>query len=233
MGVDAAAPYRHAADHTPVAQTAHAGREQVPALPHTELRRHPCPSSPHICSAWRRCPWGGVAVWLLYRLFRREAWLCPYCLAWTAHTKEKPDTALYLPAILTWASVLVHGRTARHRAWRRVHEEYDIRPADPTWGFEPKRLMRAVPTDELDDEGQTYLLEWGFGSERNSRKEPVEMPYADCLFDGKRVEGDVIRHEDGSMELLVVRHSKEDPRRIPLFDGNAEPNPHIRPIGKE
>lgn len=104
-------------------------------------------------------PVGGVAVWLLYRLFRREAWLCPYCLAWTAHTKGKPDTALCLPAILTWASVLIHGRTARHRAWRRVHEEYDIRPADPTWGFEPKRLMRAVPTDELDDEGQTYLLE--------------------------------------------------------------------------
>lgn len=41
------------------------------------------------------------------------------------------------------------------------------------------------------------------------------------------------RDEDGSMELLVVRHSKEDPRRIPLFDGNTEPNPHIRPIGKE
>ena len=40
MGVDAAAPYRRAADHTPVAQTAHAGREQVPALPHTELRKH-------------------------------------------------------------------------------------------------------------------------------------------------------------------------------------------------
>lgn len=39
MGVDAAASYRHAADHTPVAQTAHAGREQVPALPHTELRK--------------------------------------------------------------------------------------------------------------------------------------------------------------------------------------------------
>ena len=35
-----ASRYRHAADHTPVAQTAHAGREQVPALPHTELRRH-------------------------------------------------------------------------------------------------------------------------------------------------------------------------------------------------
>lgn len=63
-------------------------------------------------------PAGAAAVWLLYRLFRREAWLCPYCLAWTAHTKGKPDTALYLPAILTWASVLVHGRTARHRAWR-------------------------------------------------------------------------------------------------------------------
>lgn len=47
-------------------------------------------------------PVGGVAVWLLYRLFRREAWLCPYCLAWTAHTKGKPDTALCLPAILTW-----------------------------------------------------------------------------------------------------------------------------------
>ena len=47
------------------------------------------------------------------------------------------------------------------------------------------------------------------------------------------MEGYVVRHEDGSMELLVIRHSKEDPRRIPLFDGNAEPNPHIRPIGKE
>lgn len=55
-------------------------------------------------------PAAAATVWLLYRLFRREAWLCPYCLAWTAHTKEKPDTALYLPAILTWASVLVHGR---------------------------------------------------------------------------------------------------------------------------
>lgn len=175
-------------------------------------------------------PVGGVAVWLLYRLFRREARLCPYCLAWTAHAKGKPDTALYLPAILTWASVLVHGRTARHRAWRRVHEEYDIRPADPTWGFKPRRLMRAVPTDELDDESQTYLLEWGFGSERESRKEPVEMPYADCLFDGKSVEGDVIRHEDGSMELRVSRRCSENPRRISLFDGNAEPNPRIKPI---
>lgn len=177
-------------------------------------------------------PAGAAAVWLLHRLFRREAWLCPYCLEWTAHTKEKPDTALYLPAILTWASVLIHSRTARHRAWRRAHEEYGIRRVDPTWNW-PNHLTRAVPTDELDDESQTYLLEWGFGSERESRKEPVEMLYADCLFDGKRVEGDVIRHEDGSMELLVVRHSKEDPRRIPLFDRNAEPNPHIRPIGKE
>lgn len=104
-------------------------------------------------------PAGAAAVWLLHRLFRREARLCPYCLEWTAHTKEKPDTALYLPAILTWASVLIHSRTARHRAWMRAHEEYDIRPADPTWGFRPDRLTRAVPTDELDDESQTYLLE--------------------------------------------------------------------------
>lgn len=178
-------------------------------------------------------PAGAAAVWLLHRLFRREAWLCPYCLAWTAHAKGKPDTALYLPAILTWASVLVHGRTARHRAWRRAHEEYGIRRVDPTWNFRPNHLTRAVPTDELDDGEQTYLFEWGFGSERDSSKEPVEMPYADCLFDGKRVEGDVIRHEDGSMELLTVRHSTEDPRRIPLFDRNAEPNPHIKPIGKE
>lgn len=178
-------------------------------------------------------PMGGIAVWLLYRLFRRETWLCPYCLAWTAHTKGKPDTALYLPAVLTWASVLVHGRTARHRAWRRVHEEYDIRPADPTWNFRPNHLMRAVPTDELDDEGQTYLLEWGFGSERNSRKEPVGMSYIECLFDGKPMEGYVVRHEDGSMELLVIRHSKEDPQCIPLFDGNAEPNPRIKPIERE
>lgn len=59
------------------------------------------------------------------------------------------------------------------------------------------------------------------------------MSYIECLFDGKRVEGYVVRHEDGPMELLVVRHSKEDPQCIPLFDGNAEPNPHIRPIGKE
>ena len=97
-------------------------------------------------------PAGVAAVWLLHRLFRREAWLCPYCLAWTAHIKGRPDTALHLPAVLTWASVLVHGRTARHRAWRRVHEEYDIQPADPTWNFRPNRLTRAVPTDELDDE---------------------------------------------------------------------------------
>lgn len=178
-------------------------------------------------------PAAAAAVWLLYRLFRREAQLCPYCLEWTAHTKGRPDTALHLPAVLTWASVLVHGRTARHRAWRRAHEEYGIRRVDPTWNFSPKHLTRAVPTDELDDEGQTYLLEWGFGSERNSCKEPVGMSYIECLFDGKPMEGYVVRHEDGSMELLVVRHSKEDPRRIPLFDGNAEPNPHIRPIGKE
>lgn len=178
-------------------------------------------------------PAAAATVWLLYRLFRREAWLCPYCLAWTAHTKEKPDTALYLPAILTWASVLIHSRTARHRAWMRAHEEYDIRPADPTRGFRPNRLTRAVPTDELDDESQTYLLEWGSGSERESRKEPVEMPYADCLFDGKRVEGDVIRHEDGSMELRVFRRRSEDPRRISLFDGNAKPNPRIKPIEPE
>lgn len=79
-------------------------------------------------------------------------------------------------------------------------------------------------------ESQTYLLEWGFGSERESRKEPVEMPYADCLFDGKSVEGDVIRHEDGSMELRVSRRCSENPRRISLFDGNAEPNPRIKPI---
>lgn len=59
------------------------------------------------------------------------------------------------------------------------------------------------------------------------------MPYIECLFDGKPMEGYVVRHEDGSMELLVVRHSKEDPRRILLFDGNAEPNPHIRPIERE
>lgn len=45
VGVDVAAPYRHAADHTPVAQTAHAGREQVPALPHTELRKLDTPVS--------------------------------------------------------------------------------------------------------------------------------------------------------------------------------------------
>lgn len=178
-------------------------------------------------------PAAAAAVWLLYRLFRREARLCPYCLEWTAHTKGRPDTALHLPAVLTWASVLVHGRTARHRAWRRAHEEYGIGRVDPTWNFSPKHLTRAVPTDELDDEGQTYLLEWGFGSERGSRKEPVEMPYIECLFDGKPMEGYVVRHEDGSMELLVIRHSKEDPRRIPLFDGNAEPNPHIRPIEKE
>lgn len=178
-------------------------------------------------------PAGVAAVWLLYRPFRREAWLCPYCLEWTAHTKGRPDTALHLPAVLTWASVLVHGRTARHRAWRRVHEEYDIRPADPTWNFRPNHLTRAVPTDELDDEDQTYLLEWGFGSERNSRKEPVGMSYIECLFDGKRVEGYVVRHEDGPMELLVVRHSKEDPQCIPLFDGNAEPNPRIKPIERE
>lgn len=177
-------------------------------------------------------PAGVAAGWLLYRLFRQEAWLCPYCLAWTAHAKGKPDTALYLPAILTWASVLVHGRTARHRAWRRAHEEYGIGRVDPTWNW-PNHLTRAVPTDELDDEGQTYLLEWGFGSERESRKELVGMSYIECLFDGKPMKGYVVRHEDGSMELLVVRHSKEDPRRIPLFDRNAEPNPHIRPIGKE
>lgn len=177
-------------------------------------------------------PAGVAAGWLLYRLFRREARLCPYCLAWTAHTKGRPDTALHLPAILTWASVLVHGRTARHRAWRRVHEEYGIRRVEPDLEW-PNHLTRAVPTDELGDEGQTYLLEWGFGSERDSRKEPVGMSYIECLFDGKPMEGYVVRHEDGSMELLVVRHSKEDPRRIPLFDGNAEPNPHIRPIGKE
>lgn len=178
-------------------------------------------------------PAAAATVWLLHRLFRREARLCPYCLEWTAHTKEKPDTALYLPAILTWASVLIHSRTARHRAWMRAHEEYDIRPADPTWGFRPDRLTRAVPTDELDDESQTYLLEWGFGSERASRKEPVGMSYIECLFDGKPMEGCVVRHEDGSMELLVVRHSKEDPRRISLFDGNAEPNPRIKPIERE
>lgn len=178
-------------------------------------------------------PAGVAAGWLLYRLFRQEAWLCPYCLAWTAHAKGKPDTALYLPAILTWASVLVHGRTARHRAWRRAHEEYGIGRVDPTWNLWPNHLTRAVPTDELDDEGQTYLLEWGFGSERDSRKEPVGMSHIECLFDGKPMEGYVVRHEDGSMELLVIRHSKEDPRRIPLFDGNAEPNPHIRLIGKE
>lgn len=177
-------------------------------------------------------PAGVAAGWLLYRLFRREARLCPYCLEWTAHTKGRPDTALHLPAILTWASVLVHSRTARHRAWRRVHEEYGIRRVDPTWNW-PNHLTRAVPTDELGDEGQTYLLEWGFGSERDSRKEPVGMSYIECLFDGKPMEGYVVRHEDDSMELLVVRHSKEDPRRIPLFDGNAEPNPHIRPIEKE
>ena len=35
------------------------------------------------------------------------------------------------------------------------------------------------------------------------------------------------------MELLTVRHSTEDPLRIPLFDGNAEPNPHIKPIERE
>lgn len=178
-------------------------------------------------------PAAAAAVWLLHRLFRRETWLCPYCLEWTAHTKEKPDTALCLPAILTWASVLIHSRTARHRAWMRAHEEYDIRPADPTRGFRPDRLTRAVPTDELDDESQMYLLEWGSGSERGSRKEPVEMPYADCLFDGKRVEGDVIRHEDGSMELRVVRRRSEDLRRISLFDGNAKPNPRIKPIEPE
>ena len=177
-------------------------------------------------------PAGVAAGWLLYRLFRQEAGLCPYCLAWTAHAKGKPDTALYLPAILTWASVLVHGRTARHRAWRRAHEEYGIGRVDPTWNW-PNHLTRAVPTDELDDEGQTYLLEWGCGSERESRKELVGMSYIECLFDGKPMKGYVVRHEDGSMELLVVRHSKEDPRRIPLFDRNAEPNPHIRPIGKE
>lgn len=39
-GIQLNAPYRHAADHGPTAQTAHAGRVQVPALPHTELRRH-------------------------------------------------------------------------------------------------------------------------------------------------------------------------------------------------
>ncbi len=177
-------------------------------------------------------PVGVAAGWLLYRLFRQEAWLCPYCLAWTAHAKGKPDTALYLPAILTWASVLIHSRTARHRAWRRAHEEYGIRRVDPTWNW-PNHLTRAVPTDELGDEGQMYLLEWGFGSEGDFRKEPVGMSYIECLFDGKPMEGYVVRHEDGSMELLVVRHSKEDPRRIPLFDRNAEPNPHIRPIGKE
>lgn len=103
-------------------------------------------------------PAGAATVWLLHRLFRREAWLCPYCLAWTAHAKGKPDTALYLPAILTWASVLIHSRTARHRAWRRAHEEYGIRRVDPTWNW-PNHLTRAVPTDELGDEGQTYLLE--------------------------------------------------------------------------
>lgn len=177
-------------------------------------------------------PVGAAAVWLLYRLFRREAWLCPYCLEWTAHIKGRPDTALYLPAILTWASVLIHSRTARHRAWRRAHEEYGIRRVDPTWNW-PNHLTRAVPTDELGDEGQTHLLEWGFGSERDSRKEPVGMSHIECLFDGKPMEGYVVRHEDGSMELLVIRHSKEDPRHIPLFDRNAEPNPHIRPIGKE
>lgn len=174
-------------------------------------------------------PAAAAAVWLLHRLFRRETRLCPYCLEWTAHTKEKPDTALYLPAILTWASVLIHSRTARHRAWMRAHEEYDIRPADPTWGFRPNRLTRAVPTDELDDESQTYLLEWGFGSERESRREPVEMPYVECLYDRRPMEGLVVRMPDGSMELLAVRHSREDPRRIPLFDRNAEPNPHIKP----
>lgn len=177
-------------------------------------------------------PAGAATVWLLHRLFRREAWLCPYCLAWTAHAKGKPDTALYLPAILTWASVLIHSRTARHRAWRRAHEEYGIRRVDPAWNW-PNHLTRAVPTDELGDEDQTYLLEWGFGSERNSCKEPVGMSYIECLFDGKPMEGYVVRHEDGSMELLVVRHSKEDPRRISLFDGNAEPNPRIKPIERE
>lgn len=174
-------------------------------------------------------PAGAAAGWLLYRLFHREAWFCPYCLEWTAHTRKKPDTALYLPAVLAWASVLIHGRTARHRAWRRVHGEYGIRRVNPTWSFSPNRLMWAVPTDGLDEGNQTYLLEWGFGSERDSRKEPVEMPYIECLFDGRPMEGWVVRMPDGSMELLVVRHSREDPRRIPLFDRNAEPNPHIKP----
>lgn len=94
-------------------------------------------------------PAGAATVWLLHRLFRREAWLCPYCLAWTAHAKGKPDTALYLPAILTWASVLIHSRTARLVARRGGERAGDTGPGRMTLVGAARQRGHAPGTSSL------------------------------------------------------------------------------------
>ena len=174
-------------------------------------------------------PAGGLAMWILDVLFHSEALFCPYCSRWIIHVKGDAGRARYMPSIVVRTVGLVHRLTARDRAWRRVHAEYGITPVNPTRSFRPNRLMEARPTDRLDGDSQIYRLVYGFEQDQRSRDEPVVMPYIACLVDGERVSGDVVRHADGSMEL---RESGSE-RRMPLANGNAEPNPHIRPMTKE
>lgn len=105
------------------------------------------------------------------------------------------------------------------------HHDYLILPTNPTWCFRPGLLTQVTPLDELDGSRQMYRLVWRTGRGEGSREMPVDMAYIECLVDGVRVTGDVVRHADGSMELCVFGSK----RRIPLFDRNAEPNPHIKP----
>lgn len=171
---------------------------------------------------------------VLTELFRKDAQWCPYCMEWVIRSKGDPNRTIFMPHIAVLLAGLVHGMSARHRAWKCVHRLFGVEPFTPSSDIHIENVDEIRPLDRLEEGYQ--MVKYGIhgrsldgGVRAASCESATEMPYIECLYDGKPMEGWVVRMPDGSMELLVVRHSREDPRRIPLLDRNAEPNPHIKP----
>lgn len=175
---------------------------------------------------------------VLTELFRKDARWCPYCMEWVIRSKGDSDRTIFMPHIVVLLAGLVHGMSARHRAWRRAHRLFGIDPFTPSGAIRIENVDEIRPLDRF--EGGCQMVEYGIhgrsldGEARAaSCKAATEMPYVECLYDEKPMEGFAARMPDGSMGLRVVRHSTEDPRHIPLFDRNAEPNPRIKPIERK
>lgn len=171
----------------------------------------------------------------LTELFHRDARWCPYCMEWIIGSKDDPNRTVLMPHVVVLLAGLVHGMSARHRAWRRVHRLFGFDPSAPSDAIRIENVDEIRPLDRFEEGCQ--MVEYGIhgksldgGARGASCEAAVEAPWIECLFDGRPMEGWGIRMPDGSMELWVDRHSTEDPRRIPLFDRNAKPNPHVRPM---